>query len=289
MNERKPILVAGASGALGIEIVKILHARGEKLRVLTSSDEGVEMLTPYTPDIWKGDATKEFDHLKNITRGIDIIISALGNSVSLFTNNHTSFYETDYLTNKHILEDAEKNSVKRFVYISIKGAEENRDAEVAKGHFLFEKALQASVINRTIIRPVGFFSGINDLIIMAKRKFIPVIGNGEAKTNSIHTCDLAEVVANIMVEGPELMEIGGPEVHTREEMAKMISENFGGQVVKVPESIAEMGIVFSNVFEDFHDKLEYFKFITTHDMIGEKHGSITFKEYLKSLDQKQLP
>lgn len=289
MNEKKPILVAGASGALGIEIVKILHARGEKLRVLTSSNDGVDMLTPYTRDIWKGDASKEFDHLKNITSGIDMIISALGNSVSLFTNNHTSFYETDYLTNKHILEDAEKNSVKRFVYISIKGAQENMDAEVAKGHRLFEKALQDSAIDHTIIRPVGFFSGINDLIIMAKRKFIPVIGNGEARTNSIHHFDLAKVAADILREGPELMEIGGPEVHTREEMAKMISENFGGQVVRVPESIAEMGIVFSNVFKDFHDKLEYFKFITTHDMIAEKHGSITFKEYLKSLDKKQLP
>lgn len=289
MDKRKPILVAGASGALGIEIVKILHGRGEKLRVLTSSNEGVEKLSPYTTDVWKGDASENFEHLKNITRGIDIIISALGNSVSLFTNNHTSFYETDYLCNKYLLEDAEKNSVERFVYVSIKGAEENAEAEVAKGHRLFEKALKNSGINHTVIRPVGFFSGINDLIIMAKRKFIPIIGNGEARTNSIHHHDLAEVIVEVLREGPKLMEIGGPEVHTRLEMAEMISKHFGGQVVKLPETIAEMGIIFSNVFEDTHDKLEYFKFITTNDMIGEKHGSITFKEYLLSLDKKELP
>lgn len=289
MKEKKKILVAGASGALGIEIVKILHAQGADLRVLTSSNEGVEKLEPYSTDIWKGDASEDFSHLKDITKDISHIVSALGNSVSLFTNNHSSFYETDFQANKHILEDARKNSVERFVYVSIKGTEEKPDAAVAKGHGLFEQALKKSGIDHTIVRPVGFFTGINDLIIMAKRKFIPVIGDGKAKTNSIHHKDLAHVLVDLIDGGPALMEVGGPEIHTRQEMAEMISKNFGGKVVKVPETLAEMGIVFSNVFDDTHDKLEYFKFITTHDMIGDKHGSRTFKEYLKNLDKSELP
>ena len=37
------------------------------------------------------------------------------------------------------------------------------------------------------------------------------------------------------------------------------------------------------------DKLKYFKYITTHDMIGEKKGKITYKEYLEQLDLNDLP
>jgi len=38
-----------------------------------------------------------------------------------------------------------------------------------------------------------------------------------------------------------------------------------------------------------HDKLDYFAFITTNDMIGEKNGSISFNEYLSTLDLNELP
>ncbi len=68
---------------------------------------------------------------------------------------------------------------------------------------MFEDALQASGLDYTIIRPVGFFSGLNDLAIMAKRKVIPiVVGDGQAKTNSIHQKDLAKVVVDNCMKAP---------------------------------------------------------------------------------------
>ncbi|MDT0684953.1 SDR family oxidoreductase [Autumnicola psychrophila] len=289
MEKQQKVLVAGASGSLGLEIVKVLNAQGRPIRALTSSDEGKEKLIPYTNDIWKADASKGGDAIANITEGVDTVISALGNSISLFTPNEKSFYKIDYQSNQNILRDAEKHGVKRFVYTSIKGADVEEDYTVARAHKLFEQALRATDINSTIIRPVGFFSGLHDLVIMAKRKVIPLIGDGSAKTNSIHHADLAKVVCRYVDEGPEVTEVGGPEIHTRLEMAEMIQETIGGKIVKVPEVIAEIGLKLPNFFEDIHEKLDYFKFVTTNDMIGEKNGNITFKEYLANLDKNQLP
>lgn len=290
MEKQEKILVAGASGALGTEIVKLLNQKEVPLRVLARSSDGAAKLAPYTNDVWKGDASTKSPELKDITKDISIVISALGKSVSLFSPSDDSFYESDYIANKTILDDAIKNGVKRFVYVSIKGADVDEDYSIAKAHKMFENELRSSGLNYTIIRPVGFYSGLNDLAILAKRKVIPIVGDGEAKTNSIHHKDLAEVVISYCEEGPEIIEVGGPKIHTRMEMAEMVKDKIGGQIIKVPKTIAEMGAKIPNIFsEGMGDKLDYFTFITTNDMIGEPHGSITFEEYLQTLDLKELP
>lgn len=284
------ILVAGATGSLGLEIVKLLKDKNKKVRALVKSSDEKPKVTPYTDDVFIGDASKGQEVITGLTQGITTVISALGKSVSLFSPSEDSFFESDYLANKAILDDALKNGVKRFVYVSIKGADVEKDYSIAKAHKMFENELRSSGLNYTILRPVGFFSGLNDLAIMAKRKVIPIIGDGEARTNSIHHKDLAKVVVSYCNEGPEIIEVGGPLVHTRMEMAKMIEQKIGGQIVKVPKSLAKIGAALPKIFsEDMHDKLDYFTFITTNDMIGEKNGSISFEEYLSTLDLNELP
>ncbi|WZL89331.1 NAD(P)H-binding protein [Salinimicrobium sp. 3283s] len=285
------ILLAGASGALGLEVLKLLHQQGKDVRALVHSEDGAEEVSPYTNDIWKADASEGNEVIRDITKDVSIVISTLGKSVSLFTNRGKSFVENDFYANSNILDDALKNGVKRFIYVSIKGAEKALEYEVAKSHKMFEDALEASGLDHTIIRPVGFYSGLHDLAIMAKRKVIPIVGDGDAKTNSIHQKDLAKVVVQYLHEGPELKEVGGPLIHTRREMADMVAEKVGGKVIPVPEEIAEWGMFLPEmVDDDISAKLHYFKFVTTHDMVGEKNGEITFEEYLNSLDlEKDLP
>lgn len=284
------ILVAGASGALGLEIMKFLKEEGHSLRALVYSSSGASKVAPYTEDIWKADASEGVTEIGGITKGVSHVFSAMGKSVSLFTNEGESFMESDFYANSNLLEDAVSNGVKRFIYVSIKGADTGQEYEIAKAHKKFEDALRASGLDYTIVRPVGFFSGLNDLVIMAKRKIIPIIGDGEARTNSIHQTDLAERVVSYLEEGPELIEVGGPLIHTRREMAEMIKERIGGQILPVPEKVAELGMFLPEMVSDnISAKLSYFKYITSNDMIGEKTGKITFKEYLESLDQKKLP
>ncbi len=288
--DREKILVVGASGALGLEIVKLLKQQEVPLRVLTNSSEGVSKLVPYSNDIWNVDASTESPEIKDITRGVSTVISSLGKSVSLFSPSVDSFYETDYAANKTILDDALKNSVKRFIYVSINGVDSGKDFNITKAHKMFEDELISSGLDYTILRPVGFYSGLNDLAIMAKRKVIPIVGDGDAKTNSIHHKDMAEVVVSYVKNGPKIIEIGGPEIHTRLEMAEMVKERFGAKIIKVPKTLADIGAMIPNFLSGgTGDKLDYYTYITTNDMIGESHGSMSFENYLKTLDLKDLP
>ncbi|WP_424493807.1 SDR family oxidoreductase [Salinimicrobium sp. GXAS 041] len=284
------VLVAGASGALGLEVSKLLKERNIPMRALVHSSEGASKVLPYTSDVWRADASEGTSEIKDITKDISLVISTMGQSVSLFSSHGNSFMEIDFFGNNNILDDAKKNGVQRFVYVSIKGADEGKEFRIAKAHKRFEDALRASGIDYTIIRPVGFFSGLNDLAIMAKRSIIPIVGSGEAKTNSIHQKDLAKFICNYLEDGPEIIEVGGPLVHTRLEMAEMVQEKIGGQIVKVPQKLADFGMFLPEMLnDDISSKLSYFKFITSNDMIGEKTGSITFKEYLEDLDLNDLP
>lgn len=288
--KNKNILLAGASGALGMELLKLLVEHPLNVRALVLSNEEEKEVKPFTEDIWKTDASKEFYGIQNITKGIDVVISAMGKSVSLFTDRGNSFYQDDFEANRNLIKDSQKNKVGRFVYVSIKGAALNNDFEIPRVHKKVEDILKDSGMDFTIIRPVGFFSGLHDLAIMAKRKMIPVVGDGSAKTNSIHQRDLAKLIMENLFEGPELMEVGGPKVYTRLEMAEMISEKIGGKIIKIPEKIAEWGMFIPDLADkDTAEKLRYFKFITTHDMIGDKYGTETFPEYLDTLDLKSLP
>lgn len=283
------VLVAGASGALGLEILKLLKQKDLPIRALVHSEEGASRAALFTSDIWKAGAEQGHE-VEGITKGVSTIISALGKSISLFNHDEKSFMENDFEGNKNVLRDAAKHDVSRVIYVSIKGADTAREFEVAKAHGRFEEELRNSGFQHTIIRPVGFFSGLNDLAIIAKRKVIPIVGSGEAKTNSIHQKDLAEVVVGYLHDGPEVIDIGGPLIHTRLEMAEMVREKFGGKIVKIPEKLADIGMVLPEMIsKNTSAKLDYFRYVTTNDMIGEKRGSITFKEYLNHLDLNQLP
>ncbi|MBZ9632015.1 NAD(P)H-binding protein [Salegentibacter sp. LM13S] len=291
MKDDGKILIAGASGALGSEIVKLLSEEGRNLRVLTHSDEGVSKLSKFTDDIWNVDAAKDAAGIKNITQNVNTVVSALGKSISLFASPEISFYENDFKANKNLLDDAVRNGVQRFIYVSIKGADSEKDYSVARAHKLFENELSNSGLDYTILRPVGFYSGLNDLAIMAKRKLIPLIGSGEAKTNSIHPKDLAGVIISFLEKGPEIIEIGGPNIHSRLEMVQMIKEIIGGKIIKIPEPVAKISAklgLTKILGKGIHDKLDYFTFITTNDMIGESKGEISFREYLNNLDLKNI-
>ncbi|WBL27242.1 NAD(P)H-binding protein [Zunongwangia sp. HGR-M22] len=284
------ILIVGASGELGMQLVKESIKRGFIVRALTRSEQGFEKLKEYTDDIWRLDASSERNKLHDITSGIDYVVSALGKSISLFNPTPNSFYDNDYKANKNVINDAKNHNVKRFFYVSMKGVDSASEFTIPRMHKKVEEELEKSGLAYSIIRPVGFFSGLNDLIIMAKRKIIPLIGDGQAKTNSIYHGDLAKYIMTTFLDLPKLMEIGGPSIHTREEMAEMIKKHIGGKIIKMPTALAKVGSGFSDLIskDQFGHKLSYFTYIMTHDMIAEKRGFLKFDDYLQRVDLNKI-
>ncbi|WP_143960528.1 NAD(P)H-binding protein [Litoribacter populi] len=282
------ILLAGASGTLGMEVLKILSQNGHQVRAMIHEDKHIEEIRRFTDDIVVFDVQNPI-HEIGVFENINILISSIGKSVSIFRSTDGTYDSIDFHGNKNLFEQASNAGVKRGIFVSIMGASEENSLELAQVHYKAEKALADNFKNYTIIRPAGFFGGLHDLIKMGKAGVIPVIGDGMPKTNSIYQGDLAKLIFENLNSGPEIMEVGGPKIHTRLEMAEMIQRKTGGEILKVPNAAAKGSILPLSVFkpELFHN-MDYFRFVSSKDMIGEKHGTLSFEEYLDQLDLSQI-
>lgn len=278
----KRVLLAGASGVLGMEILKILHQKGYVLRVLIRDTTKERLVRPYCDEVFVGDAADP-SALKGVCQGIDIVLSTVGKSVSLFTNSPASFFDIDHRANANLLAEAQSAGVTRFLYISIFGSETSPKLRTGWSQELFSQELMKSGLHYTIVKPVGLFSGLHDLIIMGKKGIIITPGNGKPVTNPIHQQDLAEVCVQCLEEGPTVMEIGGPEIHSRNEVAKVVAEHTNARMINVPLWLVWMGLRLLRPFsQNLYDKLSYFTYITTHDMVAPPYGKQTFEVYLKN-------
>jgi uncharacterized protein YbjT (DUF2867 family) len=284
----KKVLVAGASGSLGSEVVKHLMQKNIPVCALVSSQESARRAGSFALNMVVADA-RNSDELQQAFEGIDVVFSAVGQSVSLFKEGG-SFESIDYEINKNLIEGAANAGISRFVYVSIKGADEATGFTLAEVHKRVEDLLIQKNLNYTIIRPVGFFSGFNDLLIMGKQGIIPVPGTGDNKTNPIHQEDLAQVVADNLFEGPRLLSVGGPEVYTRSEIARMVSNKTKGKILNLPSLVIGPGLQFLKFVDDnVQSKLNYFNYVSTHDMVATKNGSKSLKEYIMNFDLNSLP
>lgn len=86
-------------------------------------------------DIFIGDAQNP-ETLKGMCDRMNVVFSALGKSVIMFSDEKASFKEIDYQANKNILDEALRSKVQRFVYVSVYGSDKYKDLELAKAHQL---------------------------------------------------------------------------------------------------------------------------------------------------------
>lgn len=284
----KKVLVAGASGSLGSEVAKLLTQMNIPVRSLVSSQESARQAGRYSQNLVVADARRP-QELQQAFEGIDVVFSAVGQSVSLFSEGG-SFEAVDYELNRNLIQGAARAGIGRFVYVSIEGADKASELTIGSVHKRVEDLLMQQKMSYTIIRPVGFFSGLNDLLTMGKQGIIPVPGTGNHKTNPIHQEDLAQVVADNLFEGPRILSAGGPEIFTRLEIAELISAKTKGKILNVPSLVIGPGLLFLKFVDDnLQAKLDYFNYVTTNDMVAPKNGTRSLKEYIMNFDLTQLP
>nr|WKN35117.1 NAD(P)H-binding protein [Tunicatimonas sp. TK19036] len=278
----KCVAVAGASGVLGMELIQLLSQQSYRVRSIIRDPQKRDRVEPYSDEVRVADASHP-DQLRGCLDGVDIVITVIGKSVSLFTSEAPSFYDIDFVANLHLLHEAQQAKVPRFVYVSIFGSETSPELRQGWMQERFSQVLMKSGLSYTVIKPVGFFSGLHDLIIMAKSGLLFTPGDGTPKTNPIHQRDLAKVCVDHLESGPEVLNVGGPEIHTRNEVAKQVCQMTRCKAtLNIPKPFVKFGLGLVRLINrNLYDKLSFFTYITTHDMVAPKFGSLTFENYLK--------
>jgi uncharacterized protein YbjT (DUF2867 family) len=217
------LLLFGATGNLGKEIAKEALQQGYDLTVVVRNNARAESLSNITTKFIVTDITNPMS-LIDICAGYEVVMSALGKSVSPMDRSKPSFNDIDFVANSHILKEALKSNVKKFVYVSAFHAEKYQHAAYFRVHHCFSELLMSSGLNYSIIKPPAIFSGFLDMIDLAKKGNLVNIGMGDKKTNPIYEGDLAKICVGAIEGNNVIQEVGGMTIYTRKQLLELIQK-----------------------------------------------------------------
>ena len=280
MNKR--IAIVGASGVLGQELLSLSSQFSYAIRSIIRNEDKKHLVEPLSQDVWIGDANHP-EELTGCFEGIDTVISTVGKSISLFVREPQTFAEIDYQANLNLLQEAQRAGVKHFMYVSIFASETSPKLRQGWMQEKFSQELIRSGLPYTIIKPVGLFSGLNDLVTMGKSGLLLTPGDGSPKTNPIHQRDLAQFCWEHLSDANTVLEVGGPEIHSRQEVAELVCQMTKCRFnLNVPLFVVKPGLkVVRLLGKNIHDKLSFFTYITTHDMVAPVYGQRKYETYLR--------
>ena len=281
----KKVLLFGASGNLGRKIAAELTARGFQTTAVVRNQAKAESLRDSVAGCIVASVTRPAE-LENICDGFDIVVSALGKSVSPSDKSRASFYDVDFRANNYILREAVGARVKKFVYISALGAEKYPRLAYFKAHHDFAEKLVNSDLNYSIIKPPALFSAFLDLIEPARKGRLINIGKGDKRTNPIYEGDLARVCVDAIDEPNATIEAGGKEILTRREINEIIQGQVapGKKIRRVPVGLFKAGLPLIKLFDkNAFDKFAFFTEVTQHDTLAPPVGETRLEDYIRAI------
>ena len=282
----KKILTFGASGKLGEHVLRELKSAGYWVRAVSRNRGNIAHLSEFYDEAVIGDLTKP-ETLANVCDGIDGIFSSAGASLNIRDlKDRQSYYEVDYQGHMNLLRFAGDAGIKKFVYVSVFGARKQRHLEYSDAHEKFVDELAQFGIDHTVIRPTGFFYVFQEIFNLAKSGVAVQIGNGQSRTNPIHEADLAKVCVEAFKTNEKSIDVGGPEIFTRQETAELAFEalNKKSRVLSVPPIIFQGDAAAIRPFNPrIHALLSFGKEVSLGEIVAPKSGSRRLIEYYKAL------
>lgn len=284
------VLVAGATGYLGRFVTKELKQRGYWIRALVRNPEKLgqtgQFLQPAVAgeinDLFVGEVTKPHT-LKGLCKDIDIVFSSIGITRQKDRFTHR---DVDYHGNKNVLDIAVRDSVSKFIYVSVFNAELYEYLAIVKAHEDFVRYLKKRDIDHTVVRTSGFFSDMSEFLGMARKGRIYLVGSGKNRINPIHGADLAKVCVDAITLNERDIPIGGPETYTTKEIAELAFSTLGkkSKITKIPPILASLVAGAIRPFnKKTSDLVKFFVAAWLNDGVAPSTGRYNLGSYYKEL------
>ena len=282
----KNILLAGATGYLGSHIANKLTERKYDLRIIARSPDKLALRGVQVEDFLQAELTQP-EMLKGCCSGIDTVISTVGITRQ---KDGLTYLDVDYQANLNLLNEARESGVRKFIYVSVLNGENLRHLKICDAKEKFVEQLASSGLEYCVIRPNGFFSDMSEFYAMAQTGRVYVFGTGEQKTNPIHGEDLAAVCIDAIDSTDQVIEVGGPETLTYNEIAGIAFEVAGKEprITRIPDWVRITIIKLIRTFTSskFYGPIEFFLTVTAIDMIAPEYGTHRLKDYFVMLRQR---
>lgn len=234
-GESRLIVVAGATGYLGRNVVKSAHARGYRVRALVRDEARLGEARTACDEVFVGEATDKAT-LAGLCDGADYLFSSLGNRTLA---RKPDCFAVDFRANMNVLARARDAGVQRVVFVSVLRGRENRGhVPQIEARERVVDALRGGPVPWTVIRASGFFNDMYEILGMARRGRVWIPAGG-ARFNPIDGADLAEVCLDAVGEpdavGREIP-AGGPDCLSMREIGELAFAALGtpSRVSEIP-------------------------------------------------------
>jgi uncharacterized protein YbjT (DUF2867 family) len=281
------VLVAGASGHLGSQIVLSLRARGLRVRAAGRDAARLRRFAGLSGvETWVADLTDPAA-ADRAMQGVAMVVSAVGASISVQKQGDArGLAHSDLRANRNLIQSAVRAKVLQFLYVSVLHDGSMESLEYVRVHKQIESELQASPLGAVIVQPTGFYYALAEMQGLAARtRMLPRIGNGLARTNPIDERELAQFCVDALLRGPGSYPVGGPEVLTRAQILHTLLESVGQRprLVPVPARLMHwVARVLAWVHPRLGHLLQFFVVVSTHDCVAPAYGKNRFAAYLQN-------
>jgi uncharacterized protein YbjT (DUF2867 family) len=214
------ILVTGATGTVGTEVVRQLVACGERPRILVRDADRARAKF--------GDAV---DYLTaDLDRPRDLSVDGISD-VFLLSRQTSRQREQE----SAVIAAARRSGVRRLVKLSVFRADENSSLQVARQHRQAELVAQQSGLSCTIIRPTFF---MQNLFVLLRAGVIRTAAE-DGRVAVIDARDVASVAVAALTSrdyGNRTYTLTGPQPIAFDELADILTKATGRQVrhLRVP-------------------------------------------------------
>lgn len=237
------ILVTGATGKLGGNVVRALRSMGQPVRALVRKGSRYFWLNDSGCTYFFGDLTDP-DTIFRAVSGVDYLIACSGVEHETKADNHTTVTVDGH---QNLWDAAVARGVEHIVYISAMGVDRDYPVPWFQAKFTAEQSLIDSGLNHTILRPTPFTSTFAQMAFKAAEKGKVIMpGAGENIVAPIAPKDLALIAISCLdleMAHNETLEVGGPEAMTAEEALRRAIEVYGqGGDVMALSSVVTQGV-----------------------------------------------
>ena len=239
-DKKKPVLVTGAAGLVGIHTCRELSKNGWQIRALIRDPARAAMALGQLPVEFRVGDVRDATTLRNSLSGCGAVVHLAAIAVE---KKGESYADSNTAATERLISAARAENVHRLIFMSQNGADSRSPYPFLHSKGVAQNSVKTSGLGWTILRPSVIFGPEDQFVNVLGRlirltpRIFPLPGGGTARFQPIAVDDVARVI-RMSLEKKETVnqtyELGGAIPLTLRQMTERILTAMGTNRTLVP-------------------------------------------------------
>lgn len=239
-DKKRPVLVTGAAGLVGIHTCRELSKNGWQVRALVRDPARAAMALGQLPVEFRVGDVRDATSLRSSLNGCGAVVHLAAIAIE---KKGESYRDTNTAATERLISAARAESVQRMIFMSQNGADSRSPYPFLHSKGVAQNSVKTSGLRWTILRPSVIFGPEDQFVNVLGRlirltpKIFPLPGGGTARFQPIAADDVARVVRLSLEKKDtvsQIYELGGAIPLTLRQMTERILTAMGTTRTLVP-------------------------------------------------------